>query len=69
MKNICCSHVPNKLYLIQLNCFTRFQSKFVFFFSVDWWALGILLHEMLVGKCPFDIKDKSNDGKHLFNGI
>ena len=24
-------------------------------FSVDWWALGVLAFEMLVGRSPFDV--------------
>ncbi|CAB4044488.1 kinase C alpha type-like [Paramuricea clavata] len=34
-------------------------------FAVDWWALGVLIFEMLVGQPPFD----GDDEEELFNSI
>lgn len=40
-------------------------------FSVDWWALGVLMFEMMAGRSPFDIitdNPDMNTEEYLFQG-
>lgn len=40
-------------------------------FSVDWWALGVLMFEMMAGRSPFDIitdNPDMNTEDYLFQG-
>lgn len=38
-------------------------------FSVDWWALGVLLYEMLAGRSPFDIAGASDIPDQVRNDL
>lgn len=47
--------------------------SFLVEFGVDWWALGVLSFEMLVGRSPFDIVGQTdnpdqNTEDYLFQG-
>lgn len=54
-------------------CHTQSECDVMFLpgFSVDWWALGVLMFEMMAGRSPFDIitdNPDMNTEEYLFQG-
>ena len=59
---------------LQEGCDNIYQSLLAIGISVDWWALGVLMFEMLAGRSPFDVVGSAenpdqNTEDYLFQGL